>query len=85
MRAVCVVVALLLSSVSYADEFGGWKFKAPPGTRAASGDHVVFTKITGKTFCQYALFSARVPTSEEDVAQEWQNIVARESRSGTSC
>lgn len=78
MRNVIVVAALLASSVSHADEFGGFKFTAPGGTREVVEGHVSFTKITGKTFCQFALFTARPATGgDEDAADEWRTVVEK--------
>lgn len=75
MWRVLVVLAVLDSSVAFADEFGGWTFSSPAGsTRAESGDHVTFTKISGKTFCQFAVFSAHAPATD-DAAFEWKFVV----------
>jgi hypothetical protein len=72
--AWALVVSSVLASVSFADEFGGMKFTAPAGKKTVDGDHVVYTNITGTTFCQYALFRSRVPTAS-DVAFEWKSVV----------
>jgi hypothetical protein len=74
-HVVTLVVATSTSSVAYADEYGGWRFQAPEGTRSTDGGHISFTKITGTTFCQFALFPARPPTGS-DVAYEWRTVVA---------
>lgn len=81
MRLKVVVLAVVWlavsASASYADEFGGWKFKAPAGyKRAESGDHVTFVKITGTTFCQVALFSAHA-RGTDDAAFEWEFVVEK--------
>jgi len=80
MRFAAVALVLVVSSTvpspSDAEDFGGWRFESPGGTRSVDGDHVVFTKITGKTFCQFAMFPARPPT-DADVAYEWKTIVEK--------
>lgn len=77
MRTALLVLAVLLAHVAHADEFGGWTFAAPAGAkREETGDHVAFTKVTGKTFCQLVLFATRAATSN-DQEFEWQNVVAK--------
>jgi hypothetical protein len=74
---ILVTLALLVSSMSYADEFGGWKYTPPAGAKKVTGKGAVtFTAIdnTAKTFCQYGLYTARAP-GNDDVNQEWKEIV----------
>lgn len=74
-----VVLGLLVSSMSYADEFGGWKFTAPSGAKKETlSTAVSFTKIdnAAKTFCKIGLYAARAPAGD-DVNAEWEALVAK--------
>ncbi len=74
---VVVLMTILLGSIASAEEFGGWTFKPPAGyTRSESGDHVVYLKITGQTFCQLAVFSSHA-RGADDAAFEWQYVVEK--------
>ena len=79
MRFTLVVLGLLASSVSYADEFGGWKFTAPSGWKKETvATAVGFTKVdnAAKTFCRISIYAARAP-SGNDVDVEWNGIITQ--------
>jgi hypothetical protein len=78
MRFVIVALAVLWSSLSHAEEFGGWKFTPPSGaTRVAGSTAITFTLIdnSAKTFCRIGLYAVRAPGSD-DFNQEWNEVVA---------
>jgi hypothetical protein len=79
--SMLLVSVILVATTAHADTFGGWQYTAPAGYEVeTTADHVAFTKVTGPTFCEIAVFEARALDGPVRAARayEWHNVVGHQ-------